>query len=110
MQNCILEGNNRKSDFAGVTWLRWGALKIGLTAMQLLLAARQRVLFGSSSPLGVSLFQSLPCVKGGGAVFRDGGIVLSFFFTTYNPSVIFDDSSLYTREPSHKIILRFSFA
>ena len=70
----------------------------------LLLAMRRTHFKLLSLATGVS---SLPCVKGGGAVFRDGGIVLSFIFTTYNPSVISDDSSLYTREPFYKTFCAF---
>ena len=35
---------------------------------------------------------------------NDGGIVLSFFSTTYNPSPDFVGSSLYTREPFTQIL------
>ena len=45
----------------------------------------------------VATIFSLPCVKGGGTVYRDGGIVKML---SNNPSVSFADSSPYTGEPT----------
>ena len=45
----------------------------------------------------VATIFSLPCVKGGGTVYRDGGIVKML---PNNPSVSFADSSPYTGEPT----------